>query len=204
VACEVKKIADLANFIFVRQIGPYGNGTPILSVKSVIGNEPFAVLWGDEFFYTPRKPHLKQLIDVFEKYGDPVLTAHKVNKEDTKKYGILDVVEVEKDTYQVKNLVEKPGPDKAPSQIAALGGYILTPDIFEALEQTKLGKGGELWSTDAIFKLLKKRPIYAKLVDGQYYDTGSKLGYLKANVDFALRDKKLNKEFKKYLKKIIK
>lgn len=204
VAREVKKIADLANFIFVRQKGPYGNGTPILSAKSVIGNEPFAVLWGDEFFYTPRKPHLKQLIEVFEKYGDPVLTAHKVNKDDTKKYGILDVIEVEKDTYQVKNLVEKPGPDKAPSQIAALGGYILTPDIFEALEQTKLGKGGELWLTDAIFKLLKKRLIYAKLVDGQYYDTGSKLGYLKANVDFALRDKKLNKDFKKYLKKIIK
>jgi len=204
IAREVKKIADLANFIFVRQKGPYGNGTPILSAKSVIGNEPFAVLWGDEFFYTPRKPHLKQLIEVFEKYGDPVLTAHKVDKDGTKKYGILDVVEVEKDTYQVKNLVEKPGPDKAPSQIAALGGYILTPDIFEALEKTKLGKGGELWLTDAIFKLLKKRPIYAKLVDGQYYDTGSKLGYLKANVDFALRDKKLGKEFKKYLKKIIK
>jgi len=204
IAREVKKIADLANFIFVRQKGPYGNGSPILSAKSVVGNEPFAVLWGDEFFYTPRKPHLKQLIEVFEKYGDPVLTAHRVDKEGTKKYGILDVVEVEKDTYQVKNLVEKPGPDKAPSQIAALGGYILTPDIFEALEKTKLGKGGELWLTDAIFKLLKKRPIYAKLVDGQYYDTGSKLGYLKANVDFALRDKKFGKEFKKYLKKIIK
>jgi UTP--glucose-1-phosphate uridylyltransferase len=203
IAREVKKISDLANFIFVRQKGPYGNGSPILSAKSVVGDEPFAVLWGDEFFYTPRKPHLKQLIEVFEKYGDPVLTAHRVDKEGTKKYGILDVIEVEKDTYQVKNLVEKPGPDKAPSQIAALGGYILTPDIFEALEKTKLGKGGELWLTDAIFKLLKKRPIYAKLVDGQYYDTGSKIGYLKANVDFALRDKKLGPEFKKYLKKII-
>lgn len=204
IAREVKKISELANFIFVRQKGPYGNGSPILSAKSVVGDEPFAVLWGDEFFYTPRKPHLKQLIEVFEKYGDPVLTAHRVDKEGTKKYGILDIIEVEKDTYQVKNLVEKPGPDKAPSQIAALGGYILTPDIFEALEKTKLGKGGELWLTDAIFKLLKKRPIYAKLVDGQYYDTGSKIGYLKANVDFALRDKKLGPEFKKYLKKIIK
>jgi len=204
IAQEVKKIADLANFIFIRQKGPYGNGTPILCAKNVIGNEPFAVLWGDEFFYTPHKPHLKQLIETFDKYGDPVLTAYKVDNEGTKKYGILDALEVEKGTYQVKNLVEKPGPQNAPSKIAALGGYILTPDIFKALEQTKVGKGGELWLVDAIFKLLKKRPVYAKLIEGEYYDTGSKMGYLKANVDFALRDKSLGKEFKKYLKKIIK
>ncbi|MDO9509752.1 MAG: UTP--glucose-1-phosphate uridylyltransferase GalU [Candidatus Magasanikbacteria bacterium] len=204
VAEEIKKIADLANFIFIRQKGPYGNGTPILCAKDVIGDEPFAVLWGDEFFYAPHKPQLKQLIETFEKYGDPVLTAYKVDSEDTKKYGILDALEVEKGIYQVKNIVEKPGPDKAPSRLAALGGYILTPDIFEALEKTKLGKDGELWLVDAIFKLLKKRPIYAKLIDGKYYDTGSKIGYLKANVDFALRDKKLGPEFKKYLKSIIK
>ena len=204
IAQEVKKIADLANFIFIRQKGPYGNGTPILCAKNVIGNEPFAVLWGDEFFYTPKKPHLKQLIETFDKYGDPVLTAYKVDNEGTKKYGILDALEVEKGTYQVKNLVEKPGPQNAPSKIAALGGYILTPDIFEALENTKVGKGGELWLVDAIFKLLKKRPVYAKLVDGEYYDTGSKMGYLRANFDFALRDKKLGAEFKKYLKKVIK
>jgi len=204
VAEEVKKISDMANFIFIRQKGPYGNGTPVLCAKDIIGNEPFAVMWGDEFFYAPKKSHLKQLIEVYEKYGDPVLTAYKVDKKDTSKYGILNALAVEKDIYQVKNIVEKPGPDKAPSNLASLGGFILTPDIFEALENTKVGKGGELWLVDAIFKLLKKRPIYAKLVDGQYYDTGSKLGYLKANVDFALRDKKLGKDFKKYLKKVIK
>ena len=203
VADEVKKIADLANFIFIRQKGPYGNGTPVLCAKDIVGDEPFAVMWGDEFFYTPKKPQLAQLIDTFHKYGDPVLTAYEVNKKDTSKYGIIDGFEVEKGVLQVKGIVEKPGPDSAPSRLASLGGYVLTPDIFEELEKTKLGKGGELWLVDAIFKLLQKRPIYAKKVEGVYYDTGSKLGYLRANVDFALRDKKLSGEFKKFLRTVI-
>jgi UTP--glucose-1-phosphate uridylyltransferase len=203
VASEVKQIADMANFIFIRQKGPYGNGTPVLCAKDIIGKEPFAVMWGDEFFYTPKKPQLAQLISTYEKYGDPVLTAYEVNDEGTTKYGILDGVEVEKDVVQVKDIVEKPGPERAPSRLASLGGFILTPDIFEALEKTKVGKGGELWLVDAIYKLLQKRPIYAKKVDGVYYDTGSKLGYLKANVDFALRDKKLQSDFKKFLKSVI-
>jgi len=203
IAEEVKKIADLANFIFIRQKGPYGNGSPVLSAKNVIGDEPFAVMWGDEFFYTEKKPQLKQLVEVYEKYGDPVLTAYEVSKEDTAKHGMIDALEVENGIYQVKNIVEKPGPEKTPSNLASLGGFVLTPDIFEALENTKLGKGGELWLVDAIFKLLKKRPVYARLIEGTYYDTGSKIGYLKANVDFALRDKKLSTEFRKYLKSVV-
>lgn len=203
IAEEVKKIADMANFVFIRQKGPYGNGTPVLCAKNIIGDEPFAVMWGDEFFYAPKKPQLKQLIEVYEKYGDPVVTACKVSKEDTKKYGILDATEVETDVYQVKNIVEKPGPEKAPSTLAILGGFVLTPDIFEALEKTKLGKDGELWLADAHAKVLKKRPYYACLVDGTYYDTGSKLGYLKANVDFALRDAQLSKDFRNYLKSVV-
>ncbi len=203
VAEEVKKIADMANFIFIRQKGPYGNGTPVLCAKDIIGNEPFAVMWGDEFFYTPKKPQLKQLIDVYEKYGDPVCTTYKVDDEGTSRYGIIDGIEVEPHVYQVKDMVEKPGPKKAPSRLATLGGYVLTPDIFDALENTKIGKGGELWLVDAVFKVLKKRPLYARLIEGTYYDTGSKLGYLQANVDFALRDKKLGPEFKKYLKSVI-
>ncbi len=203
IAEEVKKIADMANFVFIRQKGPYGNGTPVLCAKNIIGDEPFAVMWGDEFFYAPKKPQLKQLIEVYEKYGDPVVTACKVSKEDTKKYGILDATEVETDVYQVKNIVEKPGPEKAPSTLAILGGFVLTPDIFEALEKTKLGKDGELWLADAHTKVLKKRPYYACLVDGTYYDTGSKLGYLKANVDFALRDAQLSKDFRNYLKSVV-
>lgn len=203
VAEEVGKIAELANFIFIRQKGPYGNGTPVLCAQSVIGDEPFAVVWGDEFFYAPKKPQLRQLIEVYEKYHDPVLTAYKIDDEGTNKYGVIDGAAVEDGVYKVKNIVEKPGPQKAPSRLGSLGGYILTPDIFDALKKTELGKGGELWLVDAIFKLLKKRPLYAKLIEGEYYDTGSKQGYLKANVDFALRDKKLEKEFRQYLKSVI-
>ena len=203
IAEEVKKISELANFIFIRQKGPYGNGTPVLCAKDVVGDEPFAVMWGDEFFYAPEKPQLKQLIEVYEKYSDPVLTAYEVAEKDTARYGILDALEVEDSIYQVKNIVEKPGPQKAPSRLASLGGFIFNPDIFEALENTKLGKDGELWLVDAVFKLLKNHPIYAKLVKGTYYDTGSKLGYLKANVDFALRDKKLADDFRDYLRSVI-
>ena len=200
---EVKKIADMANFIFIRQKGPYGNGTPVLCAKDIIGDEPFAVMWGDEFFYTPKKSQLQQLVEVYEKYGDPVVTTCKVSAEDTKKYGIIDALEVEKGIYKVKGIVEKPGPEKAPSHLAMLGGFILTPDIFEALEKTKLGKDGELWLADAHAKVLKKRPYYACLVDGTYHDTGSKLGYLRANVEFALRDPKLKDDFRKYLKSVV-
>ena len=203
VAEEVKKIADMANFIFIRQKGPYGNGTPVLCAKNIVGNEPFAVMWGDEFFYAPRKPQLKQLIDVYDKYGDPVITTCKVRNEDTKKYGIIDAQEVETNVYQVKKIIEKPGPEKAPSNLAILGGFVLTPDIFEALEKTKLGKGGELWLADAHTKVLKKRPYYACLVDGKYHDTGSKLTYLQANVDFALRDPHIAKDFRDYLKSVV-
>ena len=199
---EIKKIADMANFIYIRQKGPYGNGTPVLCCKHLIGDEPFAVMWGDEFFYTKKKPQLKQLTEVYEKYGDPVLTAYGVSKKDTNKYGIIDGLEVEKDVLQVNTIVEKPGPEKAPSLLASLGGFVLTPDIFEELEKTKLGKGGELWLVDAIFKLSKKRPIYAKKIDGIYYDTGSKLGYLRANVELALTRPDLRADFRKYLKSL--
>ena len=203
VAEEVKKISEMANFIFIRQKGPYGNGTPVLCAKDVVGDEPFAVMWGDEFFYAPQKPQLKQLMEVYEKYGEPVLTAYEVDDKGTEKHGIIDALEVEDGIYNVRNIIEKPGPKKAPSRLASLGGFIFTPDIFEALENTELGKDGELWLVDAIFKLLKKHPIYAKKIDGVYYDTGSKLGYLKANVDFALRDKKLADDFRDYLRSVI-
>lgn len=203
IAEQIKKIADMANFIFIRQKGPYGNGTPVLCAKNLIGNEPFAVMWGDEFFHCPKKPQLRQLMDVYEKYGDPVITAYHTDDEGTSKYAIIDGAEVEDRIYQVKNLTEKPGPEKAASRLASLGGFILTPDIFSALEKTKLGKGGELWLQDANAQVLKKRPYYACLVDGKYYDTGSKLGYLQANVDFALLDKKLGPDFRKYLKSVV-
>jgi len=199
---QIKRIADMANFIYIRQKGPYGNGTPVLCAKHLIGDEPFAVMWGDEFFLTQKKSQLQQLIETYEKYQAPVLTAYEVGKQGTKRYGIIDGVKVKKDVYQVKRVVEKPGPKNAPSNLASLGGFILTPDVFEMLEKTKLGKGGELWLTDAIQKLLKKQPIYARSIKGKYLDTGSKLGYLIANVEIALQRKDLKKDFAKYLKQL--
>ncbi len=200
---EIKKIADMANFIYIRQKGSYGNGTPVLNAKKIIGDEPFAVIWGDDLFINNGQPRLKQLMKVYEKYQDPVLSAIKIDAEGTKKYGVIDGIKIDSNVYQIKKIVEKPGPESAPSRIGTIGAYVLTPDIFETLEKTKIGKGHELWLVDAIFNLSKKRPIYACLVEGEYYDTGSKIGWLKANVDFALDRPDLNKEFKAYLKSVV-
>ncbi|MBU4421764.1 UTP--glucose-1-phosphate uridylyltransferase GalU [Patescibacteria group bacterium] len=200
---EIKRIAEMANFIYIRQKGPYGNGTPVLCAEEVIGDEPFVVLWGDEFIYS-NPPRLKQCLDVFEKYGDPVLSGIRVDKKDVHKYGIAETIKIEKNIFQIKSLVEKPNPKNAPSNLATHGCYVLTPDIFGELKKTHPGKGGEVWLTDAIKSLMKKRPVYAcEIKNGIYYDTGSKLGWLRANVDFALKDKTLGKEFKKYLKTVI-
>ena len=201
---EVKKIAEMANFIYIRQKGPYGNGTPVLCAREIIGDEPFAVLWGDEFIYsTP--PRLKQCIKVFEKYGDPVLSGIQVPKKDVDKYGIAETIEVEKGIHQISSLIEKPDPKETPSTLATHGCYLLTPDIFSELEKLGPGKGGEIWLTDAIKALMKKKPIYAcEVKNATYYDTGSKLGWLRANIDFALKRPELKKDLKKYLKQVIK
>ncbi|MBI5733452.1 MAG: UTP--glucose-1-phosphate uridylyltransferase GalU [Candidatus Kerfeldbacteria bacterium] len=199
---QVKKIAELANFIYIRQKGPYGNGTPVLCAKHLIGNEPFAVIWGDDLV-VGEPPRLKQLMEVYEKYNGPVVTGYEVDEAGTSHYGMLKTKELEPDIFEVEGIVEKPGPQKAPSRLASLGGYILTPDIFKALEQTKLGQGNELWLVDAIESLRAQQPIYAKKISGQYYDVGSKLGWLKANVDLALRHPELKNDFRQYLKSII-
>jgi len=199
-ACEkIKQVAKLANFIYIRQKGPYGNGTPVLNAKHLIGKEPFAVVWGDDAWVCPKQPHIKQLMEVYEKYTDPVITLRQTDDEGTTRYGIIEGVEVESGVYQVKSIAEKPGPEKAKTRIASLGGYILTPDIFKALEETPLGKDNELWLVDAIARILKDHPIYGKIIDGTVYDTGSKLGWLKANVEFGLKDKDIGKDFKQYL-----
>lgn len=203
-ADKIRYISKLANFIYVRQKGPYGNGTPVLNAKHIIGREPFAVVWGDDIWNCPKKPQLKQLIEVYEKYEEPVITAMMTDDSGTKKYGIIKGTKAQKGIYRVQSIIEKPGPEKAPSHIASLGGYIFTPDIFDALEKTKIGKNNELWLVDAISLMLKKRSIYAKIIEGEYMDLGSKLGWLKANVEFGLRDKEVREELKKYITKLIK
>jgi UTP--glucose-1-phosphate uridylyltransferase len=199
---EVKKTAELANFVYIRQKGPYGNGTPVLCAKEIIGDEPFVAIWGDEFIYA-NPPRARQCIDVFEKYGDPVISAIRVDKKDVSRYGIVDVTEVEKGVGQIKTMIEKPSIEEAPSNLAAHGCYVLTPDIFPILENLKPGKSGEIWLVDAIRELMKKRPVYAcEVTNAKYYDTGNKLEYLKTVVEFALQHKELNGDFREYLKSL--
>lgn len=199
---EVIRTAELANFIYIRQKGPYGNGTPVLCAREIIGDEPFVVMWGDEFIYS-NPPRAKQCIDVFERYGDPVISAIEVDKDDVSRYGIVDASNVENNVWQIKKLIEKPKKEEAPSNLAAHGCYVLTPDIFPILADLGPGKSGEIWLTDAIRLLMKSRPVYACAIkDGRYYDTGNKLEYLKTVVEFALAHKDLNGEFRDYLKKL--
>lgn len=199
---EVKRTASLANFIYIRQKGPYGNGTPVLCARSVIGNEPFVAIWGDEFIYA-KPPRALQCIEVFEKYGDPVISAVRVPKENVTRYGIVDAKNIEKNIWQINRMIEKPALDEAPSNLAAHGCYVLTPDIFPVLEHLAPGKDGEIWLPDAIRELLKTRPVYAcEVKNGKYYDTGNKLEYLKTVVEFALQHKDLNGDFREYLKSL--
>jgi len=199
---QIREISEMANFIYVRQKGPYGNGTPVLAVEPIIENEPFAVLWGDEFIYS-KPPRLAQMIKVYEKYGGVVISGVKIEKkEDLKRYGIAELEHVEGNVHKILKIVEKPEPNEAPSNIATHGAYILPPEIFSALKRIKPGKGGEIWLVDAI-NLLKKEgvPVYATVIEnGKYYDTGNKFEYLKTMVEFALQHKELNGDFKKFLK----
>jgi UTP--glucose-1-phosphate uridylyltransferase len=199
---EINSIANLANFIYVRQKGLYGNGTPVLSAKAVIGDEFFAVLWGDEFIYSS-PPRLSQMIKVHEKYKGAVISAVRIpNKNDLSRYGIADIEEVEGNVFKIKGIVEKPEPSEAPSNLATHGGYILPPEIFGILEKQKPGKGGEVYLPEAIDVLIKTGyPVYACEIDnGKYYDTGNKIEYMKTVVDFALMHDDIKDEFGEFLK----
>ena len=199
---EIKRISEMANFIYVRQKGPYGNGTPVLAAEPVIEDEPFAVLWGDEFIYS-KPPRLAQMIDVYNKYGGIVISGVRIEKkEDLTRYGIADIEKVDGKVYKIKSIVEKPDPDKAPSNLATHGAYILPPEIFKALKAIPPGKGGEIWLVDAI-NLLKDQgiPVYAvEIENGKYYDTGNKIEYMKTVVELALEHKDVNGEFRQFLK----
>jgi len=197
---EVRKIAELGNFIFVRQKGTYGNGTPVLNAEHLVGNEPFVVIWGDEFIYA-NPPRLKQMVNVFKHYQCSVISAVKVKKDEVHRYGIARVKPVRGNVYQVLEIVEKPSLKEAPSQIATHGAYILTPAIFKMLKGLKPGKNGEIWLVDAINKLAQKERVLCCLIkNATYYDTGNKFGYLRANVEFGLKHPEVKKEFKEYLK----
>ncbi|MCX7955639.1 MAG: UTP--glucose-1-phosphate uridylyltransferase [Patescibacteria group bacterium] len=201
---QIKKISQMAEFIYIRQKGPYGNGTPVLTAEPVIENEPFAVLWGDEFIYS-NPPRLKQMINVYENLGGIIISGVEIkNKEDLNRYGIADLTHVKENIYKINEIIEKPDPEKAPSNIATHGGYILPPEIFKALKNIKPGKGGEIWLVDAINYLKKQgMPVYAVVIkNGKYYDTGNKFEYLKTVIEMALNHPEINGKFKTFLKSL--
>jgi len=222
---QIKKIPQLANFIYVRQKGKYyGNAVPILNAQSIIGNEPFAVLWGDEFIMA-QPPRLTQMLNVYKKYKGAVISAVEIkDKNQFSRYGIADIEPVdeasssssrfaslrsarvvEKNIFKIKKIIEKPSPNKAPSNLATHGAYILPPEIFNIIKNLKPGKNNEIWLVDAINELIKINfPVYAcKIKNGKYYDTGNKLEYLKTVIKFAFQRPEFSKELKQYLKDLI-
>ncbi len=198
---EVRKISSLINVAYVRQGEPLGLGHAVLVTQSLVGDEPFAVILGDDVIDAD-PPAIRQLIDVFEQVDGPVLAVERVPRDDVSKYGVIALdasSRLEGGIYRVRDLVEKPDREDAPSDLAIIGRYILTPDIFPALEATKSDKTGEIQLTNGLRELLKKRPIYACEVNGVRHDTGNKLGFLKAMVYFALRRPDLADAFGAYL-----
>ncbi len=201
---HVRRISELANFIYIRQKGAYGNGTPVLSAEPAIEDEPFAVLWGDEFIYS-RPPRLSQMMKVYEKHGGVVISGVRIEKkEDLQRYGIADVTHVEGNVYKINQIIEKPDPEHAPSNLATHGAYILPPEIFSALKDLEPGKGGEIWLVDAINKLKDKGvPVFAvEIENGKYYDTGNKLEYMKTVTELALAHPDISKDYKKFIKEL--
>ncbi|MCL5959022.1 MAG: UTP--glucose-1-phosphate uridylyltransferase GalU [Chloroflexi bacterium] len=198
---EVREISELATVYYIRQKEPLGLGHAVLTAKPLVGDEPFAVILSDDII-DGEVPCLRQLIEVYERYKCSVLAVEHVPKEQTKSYGIIEPRPLDTRLYQVLGVVEKPKPEDAPSDLGIVGRYILTPEIFELLEETPAGKGGEIQLTDAIQRLLLRQAVYAYKFEGKRYDTGSPLGFLKATVEFALKRPDLGAEFKDYLLKI--
>jgi len=198
---EVRKISNLINFSYVRQGEPLGLGHAVLVTEPLVGDEPFAVILGDDVI-DANPPALQQMINVFHEVNGPVLAVERVPREDVSAYGIIDGEEVSPGVYRIRDLVEKPPQHEAPSDLAIIGRYILTPDIFPALETTQSDRTGEIQLTNGLRQLLKSRPIYGCRIEGTRHDTGNKLGFLKAVVYFALRRPDLGEHFRQYLKGI--
>lgn len=202
---EAERIASMANFIYVRQKGPYGNGTPLLNVKSIVGDEPFIYTWSDDFIKAEPRSRFQQLIDIYEKYNCSVLASVRAKSdEDYDRYGFAGGDEIEDGIIDTKIIIEKPGKVNAPSDMANVSGYLLTPDIFGYLEEAmeNLREGDELYYNDALKLMLGdgKRVLAAEIKGGKYYDTGNKIEYMKTIVEFALQNQSIGTEFKDFLK----
>lgn len=196
---QVRAISDIARISYTRQKQALGLGHAIYQAKDFVGNEPFAALLADDVV-DAEKPALKQMIEVFDKYQAPVIATMQVEGEAISRFGVIDADEVEPGVYRIKDMVEKPPFADAPSDLAIIGRYIFTPDIFDAIERTTPGAGGEIQITDAMRLLLKERDFYAVKLVGTRHDAGDKLGFLIATVEFALKRDDLSGEFREYLK----
>jgi len=197
---SIRDISNLVDIHYIRQKEPLGLGHAVLKAEKHIGNEPFAVLLGDDIVINSNAT--KQLINIFEKTNSSVIGVEEVPKEKISKYGIINFENVN-GLLKIRDLVEKPSLEKAPSNLGIIGRYILTPEIFDCLKRTEPGYGGEIQLTDALKLLLEKQKIYAKIIKGKRYDIGDKLGYIKATIDFSLMKKDLKNEVVEYLKNII-
>ena len=196
---EIRRISELANFCYVRQRHARGLGDAILCAQHLIGNEPFAVILGDEVIDAP-VPAIGQLIESYETLGTPVLGVYEVEPEEVSSYGIISAEPVGPRLFKVTDLIEKPSQQEAPSRLAVIGRYILPPAIFSVLEKTSPGKNQEIQLTDALRTLARSSPMHAVLVNGNRHDAGDKLGFLKATVEFGLKNHELGDRFARYLK----
>ena len=194
---EISRLNHL-NFAYIRQKATLGLGHAIYCAKPFVKDEPFAVLLSDDII-DPDNSLLKDMIDLYKKLESPIIALQQVPMEEVNKYGVIDGVKETENLYRLKDLIEKPKTTEAPSDLAIIGRYILTPDIFDMLENVGFGKGGEIQLTDALHRLLKKRPMYGYLFKGTRYDAGDKVGYLKATVDLALKNPLVSEQFKEYL-----
>lgn len=199
----VEKISNLGNIHYIRQKEPLGLGHAIYCAKAFVGNEPFAVMLGDDIVKS-KKPCIKQLIEKYEEYNSTIIGVQEVEKSEVDKYGIVKGEKINERLYKVEDLVEKPKVKEAPSNIAILGRYVISPEIFPILQHTKPGAGNEIQLTDGLKELARRRNVYSYVFEGKRYDVGNKLGFLEATVEFALDDKELGSNFKKYLKNLIK
>jgi UTP--glucose-1-phosphate uridylyltransferase len=198
----VREVSSMANLAYVRQKQTLGLGHAVLTARDLISNEPFAVLLGDDIIDS-EIPCLKQMIEVYERYdGAPVLAVQEVEGEAISRFGVIAGEEIAPDVFRITDMVEKPKPEDAPSNLAIIGRYILPPEIFPLIEQTPPGVGGEIQITDALRSLAKQRPFYGCRFKGKRHDAGDKLGFLQATVEFALKRPDLGKPFREYLKSL--
>jgi len=202
---QIKTISELASVSYVRQKEPLGLGHAILCARPLVGDEPFAVFLGDDVIGNAPVPCMRQLLDVFERFGEPVVAVERVPRERLGQYGVIAVepaAELPPRVFRIADLVEKPSPETAPSDLAIIGRYVLTADVFDLLAETRPDHRGEIQLTDALRRLRERRPMYAVEFEGRRYDTGDKLGFLKATVEFALARPDLADEFRAYLKSL--